>query len=597
MPKAKAKARGPKKLRDPQPQQGESSSGSNRKDPNQMDAAMYELLPTGLDGRDKRVAVQWRGKCFCCSEQLSFAMCLNALLESAETKNRSGLAHWTLNLLNFSKDNHELASQLMLKGGCIKALHPFLISSVKLGKDKANGLRIMTPPHMHAKGVPKVLDFDSSVQLVVIELMWLMMQDEDGVSGVQECPAAVSSLVKSLKNSSDDRYRVLALQVMSSLLSAAAAAKVDSIATQMVEQGAIDAVSNAARDTKNAVVLCAASVVCILLTQQSPGADYFIGDMGLRLVMPRLQGKVGRDFIAKGMEQIMEGAFDKEASEGKYSWWAQYNMSVADCSLGELRACAVGCLRALDSSIPPRPAEQRPLHKLGLVMCPHESHAGCGHVHHGHPDDKGATVPAGGSDSSAGDDAECSDHGCCSHQHHHHHHHHEHEHAAGGQRRHHHHHHHHHDNDGCCEHHHDDHHHDDHHHDDHHHHHRHHHDNGHHHDQQHQHAHHHHHDHHADTAHQCAGHHHGSADSPASADGSAQVAADDADPGAASKVQQAAGVAAAASAGHRGQPSAIQAAGRLEPGSANGKKVQQQAEADAVDGLGSLSLNECKQQC
>lgn len=61
-----------------------------------------------------------------------------------------------LNLLNFSKDNHELASQLMLKGGCIKALHPFLISSVKLGKDKANGLRIMTPPHMHAKGVPKV---------------------------------------------------------------------------------------------------------------------------------------------------------------------------------------------------------------------------------------------------------------------------------------------------------------------------------------------------------------------------------------------------------------------------------------------------------
>lgn len=60
-------------------------------------------------------------------------------------------------------------------------------------------------------------------------------------------------------------------------------------------------------------------MVCILLTQQSPGADYFIGDMGLRLVMPRLQGKVGRDFIAKGMEQIMEGAFDKEASEGKVS--------------------------------------------------------------------------------------------------------------------------------------------------------------------------------------------------------------------------------------------------------------------------------------
>lgn len=29
----------------------------------------------------------------------------------------------------------------------------------------------------------QVLDFDSSVQLVVIELMWLMMQDEDGVSG------------------------------------------------------------------------------------------------------------------------------------------------------------------------------------------------------------------------------------------------------------------------------------------------------------------------------------------------------------------------------------------------------------------------------
>ncbi|KAG2434402.1 hypothetical protein HYH02_012414 [Chlamydomonas schloesseri] len=188
----------------------------------------------------KTVSLRWRGGCFCCPAIISFGQCMSGMWAASRKPKQEAdsLAHWGLNAAKFlyeagppqgpgagggggggAPGAAALGRMLLVEGGFMP-LTAGLLAAAGAGEEVPQGM-MLTPQvsftQVWAVGI-KQLPLTTTPQLVLVQLLGQVTEWTPGLRAAAHCPELLSSLVRTLAATSDDRYRSLVLSTLTDWL-------------------------------------------------------------------------------------------------------------------------------------------------------------------------------------------------------------------------------------------------------------------------------------------------------------------------------------------------------------------------------------------
>ncbi|GLC34236.1 hypothetical protein PLESTF_000126900 [Pleodorina starrii] len=176
-------------------------------------------LPNTLSREMKMAALGWRGGCFCCPANISFAQCISGLWQAARkpADSADALVHWGLNASKFlfeAGPNGFYGRNLLLRAGFSSLVPQLLSFSEEVAQSVALTPQVFFVQVFATGG--RQLPLSTTPQLAMLGLLALATLSpaslRDTLAGAG--PELLAALLRALESSTDDRLRALTFQTL-----------------------------------------------------------------------------------------------------------------------------------------------------------------------------------------------------------------------------------------------------------------------------------------------------------------------------------------------------------------------------------------------